>query len=96
MSTSNAEQRLPFAEITEKAVRPVGRDTLDPILFLLTSLDTEVQWAVSAALCDLTVKQWVYIGPLSYLRLVTQDWLRISGSLLKLGALEPLVCQSDA
>lgn len=46
---------LAFAEITEKEVRPVGRDTLDPILFLLTSHDTEVQRAASAALGNLAV-----------------------------------------
>ncbi|KZT58395.1 ARM repeat-containing protein [Calocera cornea HHB12733] len=46
---------LAFAEITEKDVRPVGRDTLDPILFLLGSHDTEVQRAASAALGNLAV-----------------------------------------
>ncbi|KAF9229528.1 vacuolar protein 8 [Gyrodon lividus] len=46
---------LAFAEITEKEVRSVGRDTLDPILFLLSSQDTEVQRAASAALGNLAV-----------------------------------------
>lgn len=46
---------LAFAEITEKEVRPVGRDTLDPILFLLSSHDAEVQRAASAALGNLAV-----------------------------------------
>lgn len=46
---------LAFAEITEKEVRQVGRDTLDPILFLLSSHDTEVQRAASAALGNLAV-----------------------------------------
>ncbi|KAI6108572.1 vacuolar protein 8 [Pisolithus croceorrhizus] len=46
---------LVFAVITEKEVRPVGRDTLDPILFLLSSEDTEVQRAASAALGNLAV-----------------------------------------
>ncbi|KAJ9115085.1 Vacuolar protein 8 [Naganishia vaughanmartiniae] len=46
---------LAFAEITEKEVREVGRDTLDPILFLLGSHDTEVQRAASAALGNLAV-----------------------------------------
>ena len=46
---------LAFAEITEKEVRPVGRDTLEPILFLLGSHDTEVQRAASAALGNLAV-----------------------------------------
>lgn len=46
---------LAFAEITEKEVREVGRDTLDPVLFLLGSHDTEVQRAASAALGNLAV-----------------------------------------
>jgi vacuolar protein 8 len=46
---------LAFAEITEKEVRSVRRDTLDPILFLLSSHDTEVQRAASAALGNLAV-----------------------------------------
>ncbi|KAI7883585.1 putative VAC8-vacuolar membrane protein required for the cytoplasm-to-vacuole targeting [Lichtheimia hyalospora FSU 10163] len=47
---------LAFAEITEKDVRPVGRETLNPILFLLQSHDVEVQRAASAALGNLAVK----------------------------------------
>ena len=46
---------LAFAEITEKDVRQVGRDTLDPLLFLLSSHDTDVQRAASAALGNLAV-----------------------------------------
>ncbi|KAI9360301.1 vacuolar protein 8 [Pilaira anomala] len=46
---------LAFAEITEKDVRQVRRDTLDPILFLLQSHDVEVQRAASAALGNLAV-----------------------------------------
>jgi vacuolar protein 8 len=46
---------LTFAEITERDVREVGRDTLDPILFLLQNSDTEVQRAASAALGNLAV-----------------------------------------
>ncbi|KAF2396813.1 ARM repeat-containing protein [Trichodelitschia bisporula] len=46
---------LTFAEITERDVREVGRDTLDPILFLLQNADTEVQRAASAALGNLAV-----------------------------------------
>ena len=46
---------LAFAEITEKEVREVGRDTLDPVLYLLTSHDSEVQRAASAALGNLAV-----------------------------------------
>lgn len=47
---------LAWAEITEKDVREVTRDTLDPILFLLQSLDVEVQRAASAALGNLAVE----------------------------------------
>jgi vacuolar protein 8 len=36
-------------------VREVDRDTLEPILFLLNSPDTEVQRAASAALGNLAV-----------------------------------------
>jgi HEAT repeat protein len=46
---------LAFAEITEKEVHEVGRDTLDPVLYLLTSHDPEVQRAASAALGNLAV-----------------------------------------
>jgi Armadillo/beta-catenin-like repeat len=54
---------LAFAEITEKEVRPVGRDTLDPILFLLSSHDTEVQRAASAALGNLAVNSKLNFAP---------------------------------
>ncbi|RCI11612.1 hypothetical protein L249_7753 [Ophiocordyceps polyrhachis-furcata BCC 54312] len=46
---------LTFAEITERDVRQVDRDTLEPILFLLQSPDIEVQRAASAALGNLAV-----------------------------------------
>ncbi|OAD08334.1 hypothetical protein MUCCIDRAFT_32100 [Mucor lusitanicus CBS 277.49] len=46
---------LAFAEITEKDVRQVGRETLNPILLLLQSHDVEVQRASSAALGNLAV-----------------------------------------
>ncbi|SCV71370.1 BQ2448_2958 [Microbotryum intermedium] len=46
---------LAFAEITEKDVREVSRETLEPILFLLQSHDVEVQRAASAALGNLGV-----------------------------------------
>ncbi|KLU88748.1 vacuolar protein 8 [Magnaporthiopsis poae ATCC 64411] len=46
---------LTFAEITERDVREVDRDTLHPILFLLASEDLEVQRAASAALGNLAV-----------------------------------------
>ncbi|KAI9814277.1 MAG: Vacuolar protein 8 [Phylliscum demangeonii] len=46
---------LTFAEITERDVREVDRDTLEPILYLLQSPDIEVQRAASAALGNLAV-----------------------------------------
>jgi len=46
---------LTFAEITERDVRQVGNDTLQPILWLLGSTDVEVQRAASAALGNLAV-----------------------------------------
>ncbi|ODV92198.1 hypothetical protein CANCADRAFT_83879 [Tortispora caseinolytica NRRL Y-17796] len=46
---------LAFAEITEKDVRPVTRDALEPILLLLQTNDIEVQRAASAALGNLAV-----------------------------------------
>lgn len=46
---------LAFAEITEKEVRPVERDVLEPILILLQSEDAEVQRAACAALGNLAV-----------------------------------------
>ncbi|KAK2780777.1 Vacuolar protein 8 [Emmonsiellopsis sp. PD_33] len=46
---------LTFAEITERDVREVHRETLEPILFLLQSPDIEVQRAASAALGNLAV-----------------------------------------
>lgn len=46
---------LTFAEITERDVREVDRDTLEPILYLLQSQDIEVQRAASAALGNLAV-----------------------------------------
>ncbi|KAF9569858.1 ARM repeat-containing protein [Agrocybe pediades] len=70
---------LAFAEITEKEVRQVGRDTLDPILFLLSSHDTEVQRAASAALGNLAVNSAFF--PDNKLLIV------------KLGGLEPLIRQ---
>ncbi|KIY45504.1 ARM repeat-containing protein [Fistulina hepatica ATCC 64428] len=72
---------LAFAEITEKEVRPVGRDTLDPILFLLSSHDTEVQRAASAALGNLAVNS-------ASLILVHNKLL-----IVRLGGLEPLIRQ---
>lgn len=53
-------------ELTED-VREVGRDTLEPIMFLLQSHDVEVQRAASAALGNLAVNSAVFvlIEPLS-------------------------------
>jgi vacuolar protein 8 len=46
---------LAFAEITEKDVREVDKEALEPILFLLQSQDYEVQRAAGAALGNLAV-----------------------------------------
>jgi hypothetical protein len=62
---------LAFAEITEKEVRQVGRDTLDPVLFLLSSHDTEVQRAASAALGNLAVNSASQCGRLLSVSLIT-------------------------
>jgi vacuolar protein 8 len=84
---------LAFAEITEKEVRPVGRDTLDPILFLLSSHDTEVQRAASAALGNLAVNSKLKMNSLYasefHLILPADNKLLI----VKLGGLEPLIRQ---
>lgn len=44
-------------------VREVGRDTLEPILFLLQSPDIEVQRAASAALGNLAVNSTFRLAP---------------------------------
>lgn len=64
---------LAFAEITEKEVREVGRDTLDPVLYLLTSHDHEVQRAASAALGNLAVNRELQSSSLA------DAWLTGSG-----------------
>jgi vacuolar protein 8 len=46
---------LAFAEITEKYIRPVSREALEPILLLLQSNDVEIQRAAGAALGNLAV-----------------------------------------
>lgn len=46
---------LAFAEITEKDIRAVSRNVLEPILILLQSSDQEVQRAACAALGNLAV-----------------------------------------
>ena len=68
---------LAFAEITEKEVREVGRDTLDPVLYLLTSHDAEVQRAASAALGNLAVngEPWVFLSTSN----TVESYLTISG-----------------
>lgn len=85
---------LAFAEITEKDVRSVGRDTLDPILFLLSSHDTEVQRAASAALGNLAVNG----GSFAHTTLIVQALNfapPVDNKLLivRLGGLEPLISQ---
>jgi vacuolar protein 8 len=86
---------LAFAEITEKEVRPVGRDTLDPILFLLSSHDTEVQRAASAALGNLAVNSKSFVPISASDGLTRNKWLTADNKLLivKLGGLEPLIRQ---
>lgn len=83
---------LAFAEITEKEVREVGRDTLDPVLYLLTSHDPEVQRAASAALGNLAV------NGSSRPRLFTSSVLTKFAAenkllIVSLGGLEPLIRQ---
>ncbi|KAG4301719.1 hypothetical protein PCANB_001777 [Pneumocystis canis] len=46
---------LAFAEITEKDIREVSGNALEPLLFLLQSSDVEIQRASSAALGNLAV-----------------------------------------
>ncbi|CAG62469.1 uncharacterized protein GVI51_M03245 [Nakaseomyces glabratus] len=46
---------LAFAEVTEKYVRQVSRDVLEPILILLQSQDPQIQVAACAALGNLAV-----------------------------------------
>jgi vacuolar protein 8 len=86
---------LAFAEITEKEVRHVGRDTLDPILFLLSSHDTEVQRAASAALGNLAVNSTCFLKVQSLFPLSNTAFLSAENKLLivKLGGLEPLIRQ---
>ena len=88
---------LAFAEITEKEVRPVGRDTLDPILFLLSSHDTEVQRAASAALGNLAVNS-AYLHSLSRRAASVEPEANCFVAdnkllIVKLGGLEPLIRQ---
>jgi vacuolar protein 8 len=52
-TTLKQDHRLTKGRVTD--VREVDRDTLEPILFLLNSPDTEVQRAASAALGNLAV-----------------------------------------
>ena len=81
---------LAFAEITEKEVREVGRDTLDPVLYLLTSHDAEVQRAASAALGNLAVngESAAYSNPESRIQLTITAENKLL--IVSLGALEPL------
>ncbi|KAJ1981074.1 Vacuolar protein 8 [Dimargaris verticillata] len=46
---------LAFSEISEIDVRPIGRDALEPIMFLLQSQDSDVQCAASTAIGNLAV-----------------------------------------
>lgn len=84
---------LAFAEITEKEVRPVGRDTLDPILFLLSSQDTEVQRAASAALGNLAVNSMFCSCLLRPTHVDHSPSADNKLLIVKLGGLEPLIRQ---
>jgi vacuolar protein 8 len=94
---------LAFAEITEKEVREVGRDTLDPVLYLLTSHDAEVQRAASAALGNLAVNRessraWPSAARRRCQVRKRRDWRRVRVAenkllIVSLGGLEPLIRQ---
>lgn len=77
-------------------MRPVGRDTLDPILFLLSSLDTEVQRAASAALGNLAVNSASFLS-LHNVRMSEKVAFGVIADnkllIVKLGGLEPLIRQ---
>ncbi|SCZ89478.1 BZ3500_MvSof-1268-A1-R1_Chr1-1g01206 [Microbotryum saponariae] len=91
---------LAFAEITEKDVREVSRETLEPILFLLQSHDIEVQRAASAALGNLGVncRSFNLGGALSPNH-VADEFLSDDNvaenkvTIVRLGGLEPLIRQ---
>ena len=70
----------------------MGRDTLDPILFLLSSHDTEVQRAASAALGNLAVNSMLNFAvlPHTLIYFLTADNKLL---IVKLGGLEPLIRQ---
>lgn len=86
---------LAFAEITEKDVSQVTRDTLDPILFLLQSHDVEVQRAASAALGNLAVNSKFSSRLISFKSLLLTRFLLAENKLLivKLGGLDQLIRQ---
>ncbi|KAJ5690078.1 hypothetical protein N7462_004470 [Penicillium macrosclerotiorum] len=87
---------LTFAEITERDVREVDRDTLEPILFLLQSSDIEVQRAASAALGNLAVNGMHRTpDPLRDLPSPTADLAIAENKVLivALGGLAPLIRQ---
>ncbi|KAJ1990516.1 Vacuolar protein 8 [Dimargaris cristalligena] len=48
---------LAFSEISEIDVRPIERDALEPIMYLLQSQDSDVQCAASTAIGNLAVDQ---------------------------------------
>ncbi|SGY60348.1 BQ5605_C007g04418 [Microbotryum silenes-dioicae] len=91
---------LAFAEITEKDVREVSRETLEPILFLLQSHDIEVQRAASAALGNLGVNgRASNLGRALSPNHVADEFLsdHIAAenkvTIVRLGGLEPLIRQ---
>ncbi|KAJ5629854.1 Vacuolar protein 8 [Penicillium herquei] len=83
---------LTFAEITERDVREVDRDTLEPILFLLQSSDLEVQRAASAALGNLAVNGWSTPG-FRMMIPTDQDTGENKVLIVALGGLAPLIRQ---
>lgn len=84
---------LAFAEITEKEDRSVGREILDPILFLLGSHDTEVQCAAGAAIGNLALNS-TYSVVISSRQILTAIMSADNKLLIvKLGGLEPLIHQ---
>ena len=74
----------------------MGRDTLDPILFLLSSHDTEVQRAASAALGNLAVNSAYFVPFVRGTLMADIQSSRAADNkllIVKLGGLEPLIRQ---
>ncbi|EFE42347.1 hypothetical protein TRV_02902, partial [Trichophyton verrucosum HKI 0517] len=91
---------LTFAEITERDVREVDRDTLEPILFLLESPDIEVQRAASAALVCLFFFSFFFFSLVFFVsstQTLEADHILLLAenkvSIVMLGGLAPLIRQ---